>query len=70
MEKIEKTIQTNFTGLIHCVRKSFRLIEKSDDYGMIINMGSIGGHTVPVIDMNFNVYVGTKHAIRATTEVR
>lgn len=70
MEKIEQVIQTNFTGLVHCTRKAFRLIEKSDDYGIIINIGSTLGHTVPAVDFKFNVYAGTKHAVRATTEVR
>jgi NADP+-dependent farnesol dehydrogenase len=44
-------------------------MEKSDDFGMIINIGSIAGHSVPVFDFKFNVYPGTKHAVRATTEV-
>lgn len=69
LEKIEQVIQTNFTGLVHCTRKAFRLIEKTNDYGLIVNIGSIAGHFIPPINFKFNVYPGTKHAVRATTEV-
>jgi short-subunit dehydrogenase len=41
-------------------RKAFHLMEKSNDYGIIVNIGSVAGHKVPVIDMKFNVYSGTK----------
>jgi len=69
LEKIEEVIQTNFTGLVHCTRKAFHLMEKSGDYGIIINIGSIAGHVIPGMEFKFNVYPGTKHAVRATTEV-
>lgn len=69
IEKMDQVIRTNFTGLVHCTRKAFRLMEKSNDYGIIINIGSIASHTVPWMDFKFNVYAGTKHAVRATTEV-
>lgn len=69
MEKLEQVIQTNYTGLVHCSRKAFHLMEKTDDYGIIISIGSIASHIVPVMDFKLNVYPGTKHAIRATTEV-
>jgi short-subunit dehydrogenase len=60
MDKIEEVIQTNFTGLVHMTRKAFHLMEKSNDYGIIVNIGSVAGHGVPVMDMKFNVYPGTK----------
>lgn len=66
---MEQVIQTNLTGLIYCTRKAFHLMDKSNDYGIIINIGSIAGHTVPVLNFKFNIYPGTKHAVRATTEV-
>lgn len=44
-------------------------MDKSNDYGMIVNIGSIAGHFIPPINFKFNVYPGTKHAVRATTEV-
>lgn len=64
IEKIEEVIQTNFTGLVHCTRKAFHLMDKSGDYGMIINIGSVGGHNIPLIDFKYNVYPGTKFAVR------
>lgn len=66
---MEQVIQTNFTGLVHCTQKAFRLMEKSGDFGIIINIGSVAGHAIPSLDFKFNVYPGTKHAVRATTEV-
>lgn len=69
MQRVEEVVQTNFTGLVHCTRKAFHLMEKSNDYGIIINIGSVAGHGIPSLDFKFNVYPGTKHAVRATTEV-
>lgn len=60
---IEQVVQTNLTGLIHVTRKAFHLMKKSNDYGLIINIGSITGHIVPNIDLNFGVYPATKHAV-------
>lgn len=69
-KKLNETINTNFTGLIHCTRAGFQLIKKSNDYGFIININSIAGQSVPFIDgMKFNVYPATKHAVRAASEV-
>jgi NADP-dependent 3-hydroxy acid dehydrogenase YdfG len=47
MDKMEKVVQTNFTGLIHVTRKAFHLMEKSNDYEMIINIGSVCAGGVP-----------------------
>lgn len=69
MQSFEQIIQLNFTGLVHFTRKAFHLIEKSEDYGIIINIGSIVGHAVPNSGPGMNVYPGTKFAVRATTEV-
>jgi NADP-dependent 3-hydroxy acid dehydrogenase YdfG len=60
MEKIEEVIQTNLTGLIHVTRKAFHLMEKSNDFGIIVNIGTIFGHGVPITDINLNIYPGTK----------
>jgi NADP-dependent 3-hydroxy acid dehydrogenase YdfG len=60
MEKIEQVIQTNFTGLVYVTRKAFRLMDKSNDYCMIVNIGSITGHSVPAYGFKFNVYPSTK----------
>lgn len=68
-DKINNVINTNFTGLVHCAREGFRLIKKSDDYGMIININSIAGHSVPFRENSLNVYSPTKYAVTAVSEV-
>lgn len=65
---INDLISTNFTGLVHCVREGYRLIKKSDDYGLIINFSSIVGHIIP-FPIPAMVYAATKHAVRAYSEI-
>jgi NADP-dependent 3-hydroxy acid dehydrogenase YdfG len=60
MDKIEEVIQTNWTGLVHVTRKAYHLMEKMDDFGIIINIGSISSHSIPSWYFKFNVYAGTK----------
>lgn len=55
LKLMEEVINTNLTGLVHVSRKGYRLIEKSEDYGIIINIGSIAGHGVPNFPIKFNV---------------
>jgi NADP+-dependent farnesol dehydrogenase len=66
-EIITSTINTNFVGLVRVARKGFKLMKKSDDFGIIINIGSIAGHNAS-LDFLVNVYPGTKFAVRAVTE--
>jgi NADP-dependent 3-hydroxy acid dehydrogenase YdfG len=70
-EQIEEVINTNFTGLVHCTHEAYRLIKKSNDYGMIININSNAGHRIffPAPGVSHNVYHGTKFAVTATSEV-
>ncbi|XP_070501562.1 farnesol dehydrogenase-like [Chironomus tepperi] len=66
---IVNTINTNFLGLVRVARKGYKLMKKTDDYGIIINIGSIAGHSVAcAVDLWVNVYPGSKHAVRAVTE--
>lgn len=44
--KINEVIDTNVRGLTHCTREAYRLMKKSDDYGLIININSVAGHNV------------------------
>ncbi|KAL7048561.1 hypothetical protein ACKWTF_003396 [Chironomus riparius] len=67
-------INTNFTGLVHVTRHAYLLMKKSEDFCKIINICSITGHNVMSFMNNFegqeaNVYHGTKHAVKATTEI-
>lgn len=71
-EQINEIIQTNFTGLVHVTREAFKLMKKSNDYGMIVNINSNAGHKIPFPsnpNVSHNVYHGTKFAVTATTEV-
>jgi NADP-dependent 3-hydroxy acid dehydrogenase YdfG len=69
-ETLAEIINVNFTGVVFMTRNVFRLMSKSNDYGIIVNINSIAGHSVPYHegDAITNVYSGTKHAITATTE--
>jgi len=44
--KMNEVIDTNLRGLLHCTRKAYTLMKKSNDYGLIINMNSVLGHMV------------------------
>ncbi|XP_070501563.1 farnesol dehydrogenase-like [Chironomus tepperi] len=66
-EIISSTINTNFLGLVRMCRKAYQLMKKSDDYGIIINIGSVAGHCAS-FEYIINVYPGTKFAVRAVTE--
>lgn len=67
-DAINRTINTNFTGLIHCTREAARLMKKSNDYGLVVNIGSIVGHIVPFPNP-FSMYPATKYAVRAFSEI-
>lgn len=70
-KEVDEVVSTNFTGLVICANEAFRLIKKSNDYGMIININSNAGHRVffPSGGITHNVYPGTKFAVTATSEV-
>lgn len=65
---MNKVIETNFRGVLHCTRKAFKLMTKSNDYGLIININSIAGHLVPFVSFSMNVYSPTKFAVTSLTE--
>lgn len=71
-KEIVDTINTNFTGLVLCARKAFKLIEKTKEDGYIINISSILGYLTATSEMSMsgiNVYAGAKHAVNNFTEV-
>lgn len=69
-EKLKLVVDTNLTGLIHCTRSGYRLIKKSDDYGLIVNVNSVLGHAVSFSnEPRLNVYGPTKYALTAVSEV-
>lgn len=67
--QLNSIVNTNFTGLVHCTREAFRLMKKSNDYGMIININSVLGHSIPFSEARLNLYPPTKFAITAVSEV-
>jgi NADP+-dependent farnesol dehydrogenase len=71
-DKINEVINTNFSGLVHVTREAFKLMKKSNDYGIIVNINSNAGHKIPFpvnTDISHNVYHGSKFAVTATSEV-
>lgn len=56
-EILSSIIHTNFLGLVRVARKGYKLIKKSEDYGIIINMGSFVGHNAS-LEYELNVYSG------------
>jgi len=69
---ISKIINTNFTGLVQVTHQAYRLLKKTNDYGMIININSNAGHKIAfprVPGTSNNVYPATKFAVTATCEV-
>lgn len=68
-DKLEKTVSTNFTGLVHITRAIVSLMRKSNDYSIIININSTAGHYVPFINHAWNLYPSTKFALTAFSEV-
>lgn len=61
-EKLKKIIDTNFAGLVYVSRAAIRLMKKSEDFGMIVNMSALLGHKIPVVPFSYNVSV---HEIRS-----
>lgn len=66
--KMNEVIDTNFRGLLHCTREAFKLMKKSDDYCLILNINSVCGHKTPFMDISLNVYGPTKYAVTAFNE--
>lgn len=65
-------INTNLFGTLFCTKIAYKMMQKNDSMGHIINVNSILGHGVPKIGGQApitNVYPSTKHAITAMTEV-
>jgi NADP-dependent 3-hydroxy acid dehydrogenase YdfG len=63
-DKINRTININFAGLVHWTRKCLKLMT---GYGLIINICSVTGHKV-ILDLSIPIYTSTKYAVRAFSE--
>lgn len=67
-EKLDNVIDLNFKGLMHCTRAGVRLMKKSGDYGLVVNMSSELGHFVP-FGARINMYGPTKSAVVSFSEI-
>ena len=65
---INQIIDLNLKALINCTREAFRLMKASNDYGFIVNVSSVAGHSIPFPNF-LNVYPATKHAVTAYSEI-
>lgn len=65
---MNQVLDTNLRGLMQCTREAFKLMKKSDDYGLIININSIAGHKTPFLDISLNMYGPSKYAVTAFNE--
>lgn len=68
-EKLNSVIDTNLTGVVHCTREGVRLMKKSNEHGIVININSIAGHSVYAGLHISNLYSPTKHALTAFSEI-
>ena len=68
-KRLNSVIDTNLTGVVHCTREGIRIMRKSNEHGIIINVGSIAGHSVYAGLHISNIYSPTKHGITAFSEV-
>lgn len=70
-ERLNKVMNVNFFGLVQCSRAAVRLMKRSNDFGIVINICSLLGHSIPcgAHTFNTNVYPSTKYAVRAFSEV-
>lgn len=67
-ESIVNIVNVNVLGIIHCARETLKIMQKSNDYGVIINTSSVAG-TINIYPPLTNVYGPTKHAVRSFSEV-
>ena len=67
-DKLNQNIDTGFVGVVHCCRQAYRLMIKSNDFCMIINMTSIAAHSTSCFFGQMNIYGASKFAARVTSE--
>jgi len=59
-QTIINTINTNLLGLVLVTRRSYKLMQKNGEHGMIINIGSVAGHSSMYTPYFTNVYPGIR----------
>jgi NADP+-dependent farnesol dehydrogenase len=68
-ERTNEILDTNVRGLVDCTREAYRLMKKSNEHGLIVNINSVVGHKLPFFGMSMNMYAPSKYAVTALTEV-
>lgn len=68
---IRSTIETNIMGVFYCTREAYRSMKCRNIAGHIVNVNSVAGHSVPLINSKFsaNMYPPSKHAVTAMTDI-
>jgi NADP+-dependent farnesol dehydrogenase len=73
MADLRTVLDTNLTGLLICTKEAFRSMKERNNYGFIINVNSVVGHSIPFPSLTTrlasNVYPSSKYAVRAASEV-
>jgi NADP+-dependent farnesol dehydrogenase len=67
-KKLVSVMETNVNGILYCSRQAYHLMKKSNDYGMIINISSIVGRTLPM-EQGISVYAPSKFAVNTLSEM-
>lgn len=44
--ELKETIDVNFMGTVYCTRKAYESMMKYENFGLIVNINSVGGHYV------------------------
>lgn len=70
-ESINEVVGINLLGLVYCTRAAYKQLKQNDAEGYIININSILGHNIPIVNNTpaFSFYPATKYAVTATTEI-
>jgi NADP+-dependent farnesol dehydrogenase len=60
-------ININVTGAVYCAREGIKLIKKSNDQGVVVNVSSLAGHKV-YPELSMSLYPSSKFAMTALSE--
>lgn len=63
-QEFHKTLDTNLLGPIYCSRAAIKIMKKTDENGIIINMNSLAGD-VAVNFPGIGIYSASKHALKS-----
>lgn len=68
-EELISTINFSLTGVIWCTREAYKLMERVNEHGYIINVNGLVGQLVGEDKVRYsNIYFATKYAVKNHTE--